>query len=279
MARAADVNRMELKVRHEPGTAKASLEKPSKFAAEVADRAVVTNQITSGKSAAPKNLFAGFAAVGIVCNSFFGLLACARALFATASGWRRSATLVSVGSGGSGMWKSRKEDEIPAATPSVLNSQEVRPVETPKPVNEFRAEVAHIGKSVLVKGELSGSEDLYLDGEVEGSVELRGHNLTVGPNGRVRAHIRAKEVMVHGKVDGNVNADRVELKKSAIHVGNIVTQRVIIEEGAFFKGSIDVQREQKAEPKPAVTVTAVSSSPAAPTSAPAGQASLLEPKR
>lgn len=178
------------------------------------------------------------------------------------------------------MWKSRKEeDEIPAATPSVFNPKEVRPVETAKPVNEFRSEVAHIGKSVLVKGELSGSEDLYLDGEVEGSVELRGHNLTVGPHGRVRAHIRAKEVLVHGKVDGNINADRVELKKSAIHVGNIVTQRVIIEEGAFFKGSIDVQREQKPEPKPAVTVAAVSSSPAASSSATLGQASLLEPKR
>ena len=177
------------------------------------------------------------------------------------------------------MWKSRKEDEVPAATPSVFNPKEVRPVETPKPVNEFRSEVAHIGKSVLVKGELSGSEDLYLDGEVEGSVELRGHNLTVGPHGRVRAHIRAKEVLVHGKVDGNINGDRVELKKSAIHVGNIVTQRVIIEEGAFFKGSIDVQREQKPEPKPAVTVAAVPSSPAASSSAPLGQASLLEPKR
>jgi cytoskeletal protein CcmA (bactofilin family) len=177
------------------------------------------------------------------------------------------------------MWKSRKEDEIPASTPSVFNPKEVRPVETPKPVNEFRAEVAHIGKSVLVKGELSGSEDLYLDGEVEGSVELRGHNLTVGPHGRVRAHTRAKDVVVHGKVDGNIHADRVELKKSAIHVGNIVTQRVIIEDGAFFKGSIDIQREQKPEPKPAVAVPAVSSSPAASPSAPAAQASLLEPKR
>jgi cytoskeletal protein CcmA (bactofilin family) len=177
------------------------------------------------------------------------------------------------------MWKSRKEDEIPASTPSVFSPKEVRPVETPKPVNEFRSEVAHIGKSVLIKGELSGSEDLYLDGEVEGSVELRGHNLTVGPHGRVRAHTRAKDVVVHGKVDGNINADRVELKKSAIHVGNIVTQRVIIEEGAFFKGSIDVQREQKPEPKPAVTVAVVSGSPAASASAPVGQASLLEPKR
>jgi cytoskeletal protein CcmA (bactofilin family) len=177
------------------------------------------------------------------------------------------------------MWKSRKEDEIPASTPSVMSPKEVRPVETPKPVNEFRAEVAHIGKSVLVKGELSGSEDLYLDGEVEGSVELRGHSLTVGPHGRVRAHTRAKDVVVHGKVDGNINADRVELKKSAIHVGNIVTQRVIIEDGAYFKGTIDIQREQKPEPKPAVTVTAASSSPAGPTSGPLGQASLLEPKR
>lgn len=177
------------------------------------------------------------------------------------------------------MWKSRKEDEIPASSPSVFSPKEGRPVETPKPANEVRAEVAHIGKSVLVKGELSGSEDLYLDGEVEGSVELRGHNLTVGPHGRVRAHTRAKDVVVHGKVDGNINADRVELKKSAIHVGNIVTQRVIIEEGAFFKGSIDVQREQKPEPKPAVTVAAVSGSPAASASAPVRQASLLEPKR
>jgi cytoskeletal protein CcmA (bactofilin family) len=180
------------------------------------------------------------------------------------------------------MWNSRKEDEIPAKTPaSGFSPKEVRPVETPKPVNELRAEVAHIGKSVLVKGELSGSEDLYLDGEVEGSVELRGHSLTVGPHGRVRAHTRAKDVVVHGKVDGNIHADRVELKKSAIHVGNIVTQRVIIEDGAYFKGSIDTQQEQKPEPKPVVTTAAtpVSSNPAASAGVPVGQASLLEPKR
>jgi cytoskeletal protein CcmA (bactofilin family) len=152
-------------------------------------------------------------------------------------------------------------------------------VETPKPVNEFRSDVAHIGKSVLVKGELSGSEDLYLDGEVEGSVELKGHHLTVGPHGRVRAHTRAKDVVIHGKVDGNVDADRVELKKSAIHVGNIVTGRVIIEEGAFFKGMIDIQREEaKPEPKPETkpVVTAAAASISSPQ---AVQASLAEPKR
>lgn len=181
------------------------------------------------------------------------------------------------------MWKSRKEDEVSPSTPAgVFNPKEVRSVETPKPGNEIRAEMAHIGKSVLVKGELSGSEDLYLDGEVEGSVELRGHSLTIGPHGRVKAHTQARHVVVHGKVDGNITADRVELKASAIQVGNIVTQRVVIEDGAYFKGTIDIQREEKTEnkPKPVVAAAAagVSSSSSAPSTAPA-QASLLEPKK
>ncbi len=193
------------------------------------------------------------------------------------------------------MWK-RKEDErpampsAPAAPIPVFTPKEVHTVETPKPLDEFRAEVAHIGKSVLVKGELSGSEDLYLDGEVEGSVELRGHSLTIGPHGRVRAHTQARDVVVHGKIDGNLRADRIELKKSAVVVGDIVTQRIIIEDGAFFKGSIDIQREAKPEPhkaeakpepqklesKPAVVAASAGS---VTTTASAGQGSLLEPKR
>lgn len=117
-------------------------------------------------------------------------------------------------------------------------------MEMPKTTENFRAEVAHIGKTVLVKGELSGTEDLYLDGEVEGSIELRDHSLVVGPHGRVRAHIHARDVVVHGKVDGNVKGtERVELKKSAVLVGDIFTQRIIIEDGAFFKGAIDIQKE------------------------------------
>jgi cytoskeletal protein CcmA (bactofilin family) len=182
------------------------------------------------------------------------------------------------------MWKLRKEDEIPIPAASSVTPKEVRPVETPKPTNETRAELAHIGKSVLVKGELSGSEDLYLDGEVEGSVELHGHNLTVGPHGRVRAHTRAKDVVVHGKVEGNITADRVELKASAIHVGNIVTQRVVVQEGAYFKGSIDIQREQKpepkVEPKPVLAAAAASlANPPVSPSAPPAHGVLAEPKR
>jgi cytoskeletal protein CcmA (bactofilin family) len=110
--------------------------------------------------------------------------------------------------------------------------------------------MAHIGKSVLIKGELSGSEDLYLDGEVEGSVELKQHSLTVGPHGQARANLNAREVIIHGKVDGNVSGEeRVELKKSAVVVGDISTQRILIEDGAFFKGSIDIQKEGSARPK------------------------------
>ncbi len=180
------------------------------------------------------------------------------------------------------MWKPRKEDEVPVPTPSnVFPPKEVRPVEPPKPVSDYRAEMAHIGKSVLVKGELSGSEDLYLDGEVEGSVELLGHSLTVGPHGRVRAHTRARDVVVHGKVDGNIQADRVELKKTALHVGNIVTKRITIEEGAYFKGSIDIQREakQEAKPEPKPAATAAAAGASATAVAASAQPSLLEQKR
>jgi len=105
--------------------------------------------------------------------------------------------------------------------------------------------MAHIGKSVIIRGELSGSEDLYLDGEVEGNISLVDHNLIVGPNGRVRANIIAKDVVVHGKVDGNVEGhDRVELKKSAVLSGDISTKRIVIEDGAFFKGAIDIRKEK-----------------------------------
>lgn len=149
------------------------------------------------------------------------------------------------------MWKSNKEEPSSAAAPKpfapAATIKEAPAVAT-KPFEPFRAEVAHIGKSVLIKGELSGSEDLYFDGEVEGSIDLSGHSLTVGPNGRLRAQVRANEIVVHGKVDGNlVGAERVELKRSAVMVGDIVTKRVIVEDGAFFKGKIEIQREAAKE--------------------------------
>ena len=104
------------------------------------------------------------------------------------------------------------------------------------------ADLAQIGKSVVIKGELSGSEDLYVDGQVEGSIALKNNSLTVGPNGSVKATVDAKEVVVQGKLEGNVQAsDRVELRKSAVVTGDTSTQRISIEEGAYLKGKVDIQ--------------------------------------
>ena len=123
-------------------------------------------------------------------------------------------------------------------------------METPK-----TAECANIGKSVVIKGEVSGSEDLYVDGQVEGSLELAGNNLTVGPNGHVHADVNAKGVVVQGKLEGNIRTtDRVDLRKSAVVMGDILTQRIAIEDGAYFKGKVEILKEAargevKAEPK------------------------------
>ncbi|MFY9562296.1 MAG: polymer-forming cytoskeletal protein [Terriglobales bacterium] len=105
-------------------------------------------------------------------------------------------------------------------------------------------EFAHIGKSVVIKGELTGSEDLYVDGHVEGSIELHNNSLIVGPNGNIKATVRAKGVVIQGKVDGTISAsERVELRKSAVVNGDVSSQRIAIEEGASFQGKIDIQRE------------------------------------
>lgn len=113
-------------------------------------------------------------------------------------------------------------------------------------------DLAQIGKSVVIKGELTGSEDLYVDGQVEGSISLKTNSLTVGPNGLVKAGVEAKAVVVQGKLEGNVQAsDRVELRKSAVVTGDISTQRIAIEEGAYLKGKVDIQGKLEAKAAPA----------------------------
>jgi cytoskeletal protein CcmA (bactofilin family) len=150
-----------------------------------------------------------------------------------------------------------------------------RPAE---PVRELirSVDVATIGKSVVVKGELSGSEDLFVDGQVEGSIALRGQSLTIGPNGRVRANVEARNVIVHGQVDGNVAAsERVELRKSASLVGDISTARIAIDDGAYFKGTIDIQKPEASRPEPKPQTMAAT----APVTQASSQRSLLEPKK
>jgi cytoskeletal protein CcmA (bactofilin family) len=102
-------------------------------------------------------------------------------------------------------------------------------------------EFAHIGKSVVIKGELSGTEDLYVDGQVEGTIELQKNRLTIGPNGQVKARVNACGIIVEGNLEGNVTAtESVELRKSAVTVGDMNTRRISIEDGAFFKGKIEM---------------------------------------
>ena len=123
-------------------------------------------------------------------------------------------------------------------------------------------EFAHIGKSVSIKGELSGSEDIYVDGQVEGSIQLGGNNLTIGPNGRVRANISAKNVTVGGTLEGNILAsERTEFRKTAIANGDVQTKRIAIEDGAFFKGKLEIVGESK-HPQGAVAASAASTSAA-----------------
>jgi cytoskeletal protein CcmA (bactofilin family) len=103
--------------------------------------------------------------------------------------------------------------------------------------------LAQIGKSVMIKGELSGSEDLYLDGQIEGTIALKSNSLTIGPNGHLKASIDAKNVVVQGKLEGNIQAsERVELRKSAVMTGDIATLRLAIEEGALLVGKVEVRR-------------------------------------
>ena len=104
-----------------------------------------------------------------------------------------------------------------------------------------------IGKSVKVVGEIFTKEDLYVDGDIEGTIESQDNKVTIGPNGRVQASIRARDVIILGQVQGNVEtSDKVDIRKDAKLVGDITTSRISIEDGALFKGSIDIK---KAEPK------------------------------
>lgn len=104
-------------------------------------------------------------------------------------------------------------------------------------------EQASIGKSLVIKGEVTGSESLYIDGRVEGSINLPGNRVTVGRNGVIAANISAREVVIIGKVRGNLNAsDKVDIRGEGSLTGDVIAQRISIEDGAFFKGGIDIRK-------------------------------------
>jgi cytoskeletal protein CcmA (bactofilin family) len=132
-------------------------------------------------------------------------------------------------------------------------------------------DIVNIGKSVVIKGELNGSEDLTIEGHVEGTIQLKDHVLTIGPNGRIKAQVFAKAVIVLGEVTGNVTAsDKVDIRDNGSVDGDIVSPRVAIAEGAHFRGSVDMQRKAGGEPKaPAQSKPATPAAAAAPQAQPA----------
>src|SRR4051812_22471300 len=173
------------------------------------------------------------------------------------------------------MWK--RDDAVkpppPGTTPggTAQNSQTNQHVNTAPASEPVRSSDANrgmekgpvnIGKSVVIKGELTGSEDLTIEGHVEGKIELRQNVLTIGPNGKIKAQVFAKSVIILGEVTGNVTAtEKVDLRDNGSVDGDIAAPRVGIAEGAHFRGSIDMQRggTKASESKPA----AQSAAPAA----------------
>jgi len=171
------------------------------------------------------------------------------------------------------MWSKRKEDELPPrpersagmpASPAPAVEPQRREINTMSslPARPYDSEPASgrsgsaaLGKNVTVKGQIFAREDLTIDGEVEGTVECQEHRLTIGPNARVQAGLKAREIIIHGSIQGNVDAtDKIDIKKEAKLVGDIKTSRIVIEDGAYFKGSIDISKAATAtKPQPANT--------------------------
>lgn len=151
------------------------------------------------------------------------------------------------------MWKPTNQPQSPArpgeperpttSTPSAPAMTASEPASAPRPVTTTTADQATIGKSLVIKGEVTGSESLYIDGRVEGSINLSGNRVTVGRNGVVSANINAREIVVLGKVRGNLTAsDRVDIRSDGSLTGDVIAARISIEDGAFFKGGIDIRK-------------------------------------
>ena len=160
------------------------------------------------------------------------------------------------------MWKPSQPE--PASPPPAPEPARPAPptsaLESANRAGTQAAEQASISKGLFIKGEITGSESLFIDGKVEGSINLNGNRVTVGRNGQVSASITAREVVVLGKVKGNVTAaDRVDIRAEGALTGDVAAARISIEDGAFFKGGIDIR---KPDAKPAASPAATPAAPA-----------------
>lgn len=142
------------------------------------------------------------------------------------------------------MWNKKVSDGAPApyTTPNPAASANPIPVAAPMPKEETRP-CATIGKAVRIIGEVYSEQDLYIDGEVQGSLQVKGSKVTIGPNGKAKSDVQAAEVVIAGQVQGDVDAVRkITIRKDGSLVGNIRTAGIVIEDDAYFKGSIDIVR-------------------------------------
>ncbi|HEV2133052.1 MAG TPA: polymer-forming cytoskeletal protein [Terracidiphilus sp.] len=165
------------------------------------------------------------------------------------------------------MWKPSQTGTVPpnatpepAPRPAPVNTPAAEPVNR-APIASSNAEQATIGKGLYVKGEITGTESLFIDGKIEGSINLPGNRVTVGRNGQVTANVTAREVVILGKIRGNVSAsDRVDIRAEGSLAGDVAAARISIEDGAYFKGGIDIRKpDAKSEaPKPVSAVPAPS---------------------
>ena len=146
--------------------------------------------------------------------------------------------------------------------------------------NDSRSENSHLGKTIHFNGTISGSEDVSIDGEVEGTIELGAHVVTVGPHGNVAANVQARELIVHGKLKGNAQArDRIEVSRTGSVRGDLAMARISIEDGAFIQGRIDIRATNAPAVHTVVGVAASAGSALAPAAAvPPRQSSLLDQK-
>jgi cytoskeletal protein CcmA (bactofilin family) len=149
------------------------------------------------------------------------------------------------------MWNKETQPEVPGVPHAKTAPAPMTPLSAPpavrpgSPAANTARSLACLGPTILVKGEISSEEDLQIDGKVEGPVSLKGHRLTVGRTAQLNSEINAREVIVYGNVSGNVRSrDRVEIKKDGQVIGDITTTRISIEEGAYFKGHIEIERSQ-----------------------------------
>ncbi|HLJ15840.1 MAG TPA: polymer-forming cytoskeletal protein [Bryobacteraceae bacterium] len=146
------------------------------------------------------------------------------------------------------MWNKEAQPEIPGTSQNRDSRVPGAPANGPvsiRPNGPAARPLACLGPSVVVKGQITSEEDLQIDGTVEGPIAIRSHRLTVGRTAQLDSEISAREVVVYGNAAGNLRAaDRVEIKKDGQVIGNIISKRISIEEGAYFKGHIEIVRAQ-----------------------------------